>query len=283
MVVGGVSQGGPYLPTGPFPALLCYSYGRTSFVYLPRDQKILRYERRTVKVSVVLPTYNERENIGPLIEGISRVLAGEDYDYEVVVVDDDSPDGTAEAVRARYPDTERLKLICRNGQRSLATALKTGIEKSSGEVVVLMDADFSHSPQYLPALLYAVGRYDLVNGSRYLKFGGFQGNARARVCSAVINWFLRMVLRLKTTDNTSGFLAIKRSLLDRWDLDRIFYGYGDFHFRLLHRAFLNSASIWEVPIVHMLRRKGQAKTRLVRDGWRYVASALRIRLGIERI
>jgi dolichol-phosphate mannosyltransferase len=236
-----------------------------------------------VKVSVILPTYNERENIEPLIEGISRVLAGEGYDYEVVVVDDNSPDGTAEAVRKRYPNTGRVKLICRNGQRGLATAIKTGIQESYGDVVVLMDADFSHHPQDLLTLLSGIGRYDLVNGSRYLKSGGFQGNARARICSTVINWFLRMVLRLKTTDNTSGFLAIKRSLLDRWDLDRIFYGYGDFHFRLLHSAFLNSVSIWEVPVVHMLRRKGQAKTRLVRDGWGYLASALRIRLGIERV
>jgi len=236
-----------------------------------------------VKVSVILPTYNERENIVSLIESLSSVLVDEGHDYQVVVVDDNSPDGTAEAVRQRYSSTERVKLICRNGQRGLATALKTGIQESSGDVVVLMDADFSHSPQDLPALLDDVGRYDLVNGSRYLKSGGFQGNARARICSTVINWFLSMILRLKTTDNTSGFLAIKRSLLRRWDLDRIFYGYGDFHFRLLYDAFRSSATIKEVPIVHRPRRKGRAKTRLVRDGWGYVISALRVRMGIERI
>ena len=128
-------------------------------------------------------------------------------------------------------------------------------------------------------LLSHLDRYDLVNGSRYLPEGGFHGNGRARISSTVINWFLRTVLRLETTDNTSGFLAIKRSLLDNLELDRIFYGYGDFHFRLLYQAFLRAASVKEVPVVHRIRRSGQAKTRLFGDGWGYVSSALKIRLG----
>ena len=235
-----------------------------------------------MKVSVILPTYNERENIVSLVESLSVVLADEGFDYQIVVVDDNSPDGTAQAVREKYLDTEKVRLILRNGQRGLATAVKRGIEESSGEIVVLMDADFSHSPQDLPALLTGLGEFDLVNGSRYLPAGGFEGNARARVSSMMINWFLRMVLKLKTTDNTSGFLAVKRSLLNRLGFDRIFYGYGDFHFRLMYDTFRNSASVREVPVVHRLRRRGQAKTRLLRDGWGYVASALKIRLGIER-
>jgi len=163
-----------------------------------------------VKVSVILPTYNERENIALLIESLSRILADVGVDYQIVVVDDDSPDGTAEVVRQRCLATGKVKLVLRNGQRGLATALKTGIGESSGDVIVLMDADFSHSPQDLPALLSEMGKYDLVNGSRYLRPGGFQGNARARIFSMAINWFLRTVLGLKTTDNTSGFLALKR-------------------------------------------------------------------------
>lgn len=236
-----------------------------------------------MKVSVILPTYNEKENIVSLIESISSVLMGAGMDYQIVVVDDNSPDGTAEAVRGRCLAKEKVKLILRDGQRGLATAVKTGIQESSGEVVVMMDADFSHNPQDLPGLLSGVGKYDLVNGSRYLKPGGFQGNAQARIFSMVINWFIRLLLGLKTTDNTSGFLAIKRSLLERWDLEPIFHGYGDFHFRLMYHAFRSSAAVREVPVVHWPRRRGQAKTRLVQDGWGYIASALKIRLGIERI
>lgn len=234
-------------------------------------------------VDVILPTYNERENIVSLIESLGHILMEAGIDYRIVVVDDDSPDGTAEAVRGAPVAPEKVKLILRNGQRGLATAVKAGIEESSAEVVVLMDADFSHHPQDLPAMLSGMERYDLVNGSRYLSSGSFRGNRRARAFSAVINWFLRIVLGLKTTDNTNGFLAIRRSLLKDWDLSRIFYGYGDFHFRLMYGAVRDSAAIGEVPVVYRPRQKGQAKTRFIRDGWGYLWSAVKIRLGLEQM
>ena len=234
-------------------------------------------------VSVILPTYNERENIVPLIHSLDRILTDASIDYQVVVVDDDSPDGTAEAVRQECLPPAKVKLILRNGQRGLATAVKMGIQESSAEVVVLMDADFSHNPEDLPALLMGMESYDLVNGSRYLNPGSFRGNRRARIFSAVINWFLRVLLKLETTDNTNGFLAIRRSMLNGWDLDRIFHGYGDFHFRLMYNASRSSAAITEIPVVYRPRHRGQAKTRFIRDGWGYIWSALKIRLGLERI
>jgi dolichol-phosphate mannosyltransferase len=234
-----------------------------------------------MSVSVILPTYNERENIIPLIRSIGHILSATGVEYQIVVVDDNSPDGTAEVISQRCSAWETVNLIQRNGARGLATAVKLGIQESRGDIVVLMDADFSHNPQDLPALLREVGEYDLVNGSRYLNSGGFRGNTEARIFSNVINWFLRFILRLKTTDNTNGFLAVKRSLLNRCDLDRIFYGYGDFHFRLMHQAFLCSAAIREVPVVYRPRSKGRAKTRFIWDGWGYVWSALKIYLGIE--
>jgi dolichol-phosphate mannosyltransferase len=233
-------------------------------------------------VSVVLPTYNERENIVKLIEHLTEVLEG-GHPYEIVVVDDASPDGTAEAVEGRFGSSDVVRLIRRNGQRGLATAVRRGLEESRGEVIILMDADFSHRPQDLPVLLTVADRFDLVNGSRYLPTGGFQGSLRARVSSWLINRFLRSLLHLKTTDSTSGFLAIRRSLLSQLSAESIFYGYGDFHFRLLVDAGRHSASIGEVPVVHQFRRGGRAKTRLFRDGWGYVWSAIKIRLGVERL
>lgn len=233
-------------------------------------------------VSVVLPTYNERDNILGLIERLEEVLRGE-HRYEIVVVDDDSPDGTAEAVNGRFGQGDAVRLIRRNGERGLATAVKRGIEESQGDIIVLMDADFSHRPQDLPAMVALADRFDLVNGSRYHPEGGFQGSLRARSSSWIINWFLRVVLRLPTTDSTSGFLAIRRALMEKLSAERIFYGYGDFHFRLLVDAGRHSASIGEVPVVHQFRRGGQAKTRMFRDGWGYVWSAVKIRLGLEQL
>jgi len=233
-------------------------------------------------VSVILPTYNERDTIVELVERLAEVLE-RSRRYEIVVVDDNSPDGTARAVEDRFEQDAAVRLIRRNGQRGLATAVRRGIEESRGDILILMDADFSHRPQDLPAMLAKIDRFDLVNGSRYLPSGGFQGSLRARSSSWLINWFLRVLLRLRTTDSTSGFLAIRRSLVKKLSMKNIFYGYGDFHFRLLVDAGRHAASIGEVPVVHQFRRGGRAKTRLFRDGWGYVRSAVRIRLGLERL
>jgi dolichol-phosphate mannosyltransferase len=234
-----------------------------------------------MNVSVILPTYNERENIVDLVEHLKTVLDRGNYRYEIMVVDDHSPDGTARAVRDRFGRDDAVKLICRNGQRGLATAVRRGIEECRGDVIVLMDADFSHRPEDLPALLEATSRYDLVNGSRYLSGGGFQGTFRARCSSMLINWFLRVVLDLETSDNTSGFLAVRRTVLEQLSFDRIFHGYGDFHFRLLRDVARRSGTVLEVPVIHQLRHRGRAKTRLFRDGWGYVRSAVKIRLDRE--
>jgi len=235
-----------------------------------------------MKISVILPTYNERENIVPLIESLSNVLQADGHEYQIVVVDDESPDGTAQAVGEKFHQVDRVKLIRRNGQRGLGTAVRAGIEASSGEILVVMDADLSHDPRDVSQLVSGIGEFDLVNGSRYLDSGGFQSSAKARISSKAINWFLRLVLGLKTTDNTIGFLAVKRSLLSKLNLEGIFHGYGDFHFRLMYDASRNGASVCEVPVIHRLRRKGRAKTRLFKDGWGYVTSALKIRLGMKR-
>lgn len=234
-----------------------------------------------MKISVILPTYNERENIVGLIESLSEMLAAQALAYEIVIVDDNSPDGTAEAIRT-HSDTVRVKLIVRKDKRGLATAIKTGIRAATGDIILIMDADFSHDPRDALKLVSRAHDYDIVNGSRFLKGGGFEVRTLGRVMSFVMNRFLKLVLRLENTDNTMGFFAVKTSMLGRLDLDRIFYGYGDFHIRLMYHATRNGASILEVPVVYKPRRRGQTKTRLLKDGWGYVVSALRLRLGVER-
>lgn len=234
-----------------------------------------------MRVSIILPTYNERENIVSLVESLSEQLTDHAVDYEIVIVDDNSPDGTAEAVGALCRAGAPVKVIVRTEERGLATAIKTGIGAATGEVVLIMDADFSHDPKDALRLVSRAQDYDIVNGSRFLKGGGFEVRTVGRVMCLVMNRFLRLVLRLKNTDNTMGFLAIKKSMLSHLDLDRIFYGYGDFHIRLMYHAARNGATVLEVPVVYKPRRGGRTKTRLLRNGWGYVVSAVQLRLGIE--
>lgn len=230
-----------------------------------------------MKVSVILPTYNERENIVSLVGSLSEQMLAHAFDYEIVIVDDNSPDGTAEVVRAHCGTVVPVKLIVRKDKRGLATAIKAGVRAATGDVILIMDADFSHDPRDALKLVSQVWEYDIVNGSRFLKGGGFEVRTVGRVMSLLINRFLRLVLHLDTTDNTMGFLAIKRSLLTRLDVDAIFYGYGDFHFRLMYYAARNGATFVEVPVVYKPRRAGKGKTRMLKDGWGYVVTALRLR------
>lgn len=232
-----------------------------------------------MRVSIILATYNERENICALIGAVRGRLAGSGLEAEVIVVDDNSPDGTAAAVKERCGGNPGVKLIVRTAERGLATAIRTGFAQAAGDVLVSMDADFSHAPDDVARLVEEAAHSDLVSGSRYLRGGGFEEPTIYRLYSVLINLFLRFVLGLRTTDNTNGFIALRRSLWEKLDLDRVFYGYGDFHFRLMYYAAKAGAVIREVPVVYKPRVHGRTKTQVFKHGWGYVVSALRVRFG----
>ncbi|MBI2580521.1 glycosyltransferase [Candidatus Woesearchaeota archaeon] len=236
------------------------------------------------KVSVVLATYNERENIIPLIAAVIKNLKnGGKYDFEIVVVDDNSPDATYDAVMAKYSKDRRVKAI-RRFERGLATALRRGIEESSGDVIVMMDTDFSHDPSQLPGLVELAFKYGIGNGSRFIKGGRFTGKKYRSVVTRLLQLFTRVMLGVPATDFTNGFVAIKRDTLQGLSLDRIFFGYGDYCFRLFyyaHRAHKNKFRIAEMPSYYKPRVHGQSKTREFKTGLQYVASILRLRLGIS--
>ncbi|MEK6853749.1 MAG: glycosyltransferase, partial [Nanoarchaeota archaeon] len=120
---------------------------------------------KEIKVSVVLATYNERDNIIPLIAAVIKNLEKSgNYDFEIVVVDDSSPDGTSEVVRKAYAKNKKVRLITRH-ERGLATAIRRGVEESKGDVIVMMDTDFSHDPLQLPELVGLALKYGVGNGS----------------------------------------------------------------------------------------------------------------------
>jgi dolichol-phosphate mannosyltransferase len=228
-----------------------------------------------MKVSVILPTYNESGNIGDLIAAIEAISHPEGWDTEIVVVDDNSPDGTVDAVKncqdrindgwttkgLLQPHIE-IKLLVRTQERGLATAIKYGILKSSGEVVVVMDTDFNHEPRMIPQMVKFLEFYDLVTGSRFVMGGGME-DMRRYYYSLYYNLFVRMLLRLQVQDNLSGFFAIRREKLMPMNLDDIFQGYGEYFIRLLYSARRRGYRMLEVPVFYILRRHGQSKSRFL--------------------
>jgi len=229
-----------------------------------------------LRTSIILPTYNERDNIVDLIHSILEHVGSAGLDYEIVVVDDSSPDGTAMAVRERFGDNPRVRVIVRT-ERGLATAIKHGILNSFGEIIVVMDTDFNHDPKMIPQMVKFLEYYDIIIGSRFVMAGGMEDRTRYFL-SFLYNLFIRLLFRTQVQDNLSGFFSIYREKLMEMDLDHIFYGYGDYFIRLLITAWRKNLNMLEVPVFYRLRLHGHSKTQAIRVFWQYTRSVLRLRL-----
>jgi len=229
------------------------------------------------EVSVVLPTYNERDNIGPLIEAI---LANLDQPTRIIVVDDDSPDGTWRVVEEMAAHDQRIELLRRTDERGLTSALNAGIIRARGDVIAWMDCDLSMPPEKLPELVEALAGCDLAVGSRYVQGGKDAGHSFAgRAFSWVMNFCTALLLGFAIRDYTSGFIAAKREVFDQITLRG---DYGEYCIDLLHRARKKGFKIREIPYYFVPRQSGESKTAprvwdYFRKGIKYVILVLRLR------
>ena len=208
---------------------------------------------------VVVPTYNERANLPVLVAGLMQ-HAG----VRVLVVDDQSPDGTgdvAEELARQYPG--RVDVMHRTGRRGLGRSYIDGITKALGEpvdVICQMDADLSHDPRQLPALMAAASLADVVLGSRYVTGGAIVNwPARRRLLSRFANIYIRAVTRLGVRDCTTGYRCWRRAALAALPLDRFFSDGYSFLVEMLFVAARRGCRIAEVPITFVERREGESK------------------------
>lgn len=220
---------------------------------------------------MVVPTYDETENVGPLTEGVLRALSGvesppevgADLRVEILFIDDASPDGTADRVRALARRDPRIRLLSRPRKLGLGTAylagFRVGLEEGF-DLVVTMDADLSHDPAYLPALVAAAGEHDLVLGSRYVPGGGVHNwGLHRRLLSRSANALARRVLALPVHDATSGFRVYRASALRALPLETIRSSGYSFLEEVTFLAARRGLSLGEVPIVFRDRRGGRSK------------------------
>jgi dolichol-phosphate mannosyltransferase len=231
-----------------------------------------------IDVSVILPTYCERDNIGRLISAIEDGLLDAGWEVEILVVDDNSPDCTAQAVDEHLPRQGSIvKCIVRTEERGLATAIKCGLHESHGNRIVVMDTDFNHSPANLPEMVRQLDNYDLVIGSRFVKGGGMEERRRYWF-SLLYNLLIQGILFQGIRDNLSGFFAIRRAQLLNLDMDAIFYGYGEYFIRLTYMARQRGFNILEVPVFYTLRQYGFSKSNFLSMIYNYTRCALELRL-----
>ena len=194
-----------------------------------------------------------------------------------VVVDDNSPDGTAGAVRDSFPDDLRVKLFVRTEERGLATAIRYGAEHSTGNILVFMDTDFNHDPAILPQMIKFLDYYDIIIGSRFVMAGGMEDKFR-QFSSLIYNYGIRILFGTPVHDNLSGFFSIDRDKLFSMDLDQIYYGYGDYFIRLLMVAHKRGYKMLEIPVFYRLRMHGHSKTQFVSTFVQYTKALLVLRL-----
>jgi dolichol-phosphate mannosyltransferase len=208
---------------------------------------------------VVMPTYNERENLPTIVP----LVLAQDSDLHVLVVDDNSPDGTGELADQLAAESQRVQVVHRAGKLGLGTAYIEGFKwalERDYEYVFEMDSDFSHNPEHIPEFLEAAREYDLVLGSRYLKGVTVVNWPMSRL---LLSWFAnkyaRVVTGLPFSDTTGGFKCYRRKVLEGIDLDAITSEGYSFQIETSFRAWRKGFKVGEIRIVFTDRSEGMSK------------------------
>lgn len=222
-------------------------------------------------ISVILPTYNEKDSILQLIQAVHVAIAN--YDHEIVIADDNSPDGTyLEIKNANLP---YVNAILRIDNKGFAKSIRCGIENAKGEVVIIMDSDFNHQPNYLPFMIDSLKYYDCVSASRFV-YGGDMGNRSHHLLSWVFNIFVRIMTGEKVTDSLYGFIAIKKEIINKVNFDDVFWGYGDYCIRLMYYLQKKDVSILQFPAVNGKRIAGEGNSRFFKVFRQYFVEVLKL-------
>lgn len=209
---------------------------------------------QAVELSLIAPTYNEKENIVPLVERVHKALS--QYDYELIIVDDNSPDGTAQlanSLSSKYP----LKVIVRTTERGLASAVVAGFSQASGQVLGVIDADLQHPPEAIPALLDAIrGGADVAIGSRYVEGGGIEGwSTKREIISIGAKTIARLLLSSVKgiKDPLAGFFLFRREVIEGAVLAPTGY-------KILLEVLVkgNASQVVEVPYIFKERERGKS-------------------------
>jgi dolichol-phosphate mannosyltransferase len=235
--------------------------------------------------SIILPTYNEKDNIIALIKKINRQV---NDPKEIIVVDDNSPDGTSKIVSEYQKSIKHLILITRTKDKGLTGSIKEGIKRASGDIVVWMDCDFSHPPEIIQSLISEVRNgCDAVIASRYVPGGKpkkmsvkAKDNPMSIYLSLVLNQVIKLILYQPFNDWTSGFIAIRSRVLNNIDFSG---DYGEYFIDLIYKMYINKYKVSEIPYISQNRLHGESKTGnnlldYVKKGRKYLSKAISLRI-----
>ena len=211
------------------------------------------------KILVIIPTYNEAQNIEKLISKITAL----ELDLNFLIIDDSSPDGTADIVKNLINNNSDISLIIQSSKSGLGTAYKRGFKwaiEQGYDKIIQIDADLSHNPKSIPKLIEASMEYDLVIGSRYIKGINVINWPMSRLLlSYFANKYVKLLTRLRINDSTSGYKCIKTQVLKEIDLDKVQSQGYSFQIEINFLAFYKGFRLKEIPIVFHDRTVGESK------------------------
>ena len=231
-----------------------------------------------MKTLVLVPTYNERDNVVPLITQILDLQTSVD----LLVIDDASPDGTADVVQQNFGEHPRVHLLKRSGKLGLGTAYAAGFHyafENDYEAAITMDADFSHNPRYIPELIRASAQADMVIGSRYVEGGATENWGWLRIwISRIANLMAHSLLSLQPADCTSGYRLYHCRALHELDFEGVVAEGYSYLVEILYRAESRNLRIVEIPITFIERRAGKSKISR-KEIFKAIQTILRLRFG----
>ncbi|XP_037820015.1 dolichol-phosphate mannosyltransferase subunit 1 [Lucilia sericata] len=215
------------------------------------------------KYSILLPTYNEKENLPIIIWLIMKYLNESGYKFEVIIIDDGSPDGTLEVAQdlQKIYGEDKILLRPRKAKLGLGTAYIHGIQHATGDFIIIMDADLSHHPKFIPEFIELQKKhdYDIVSGTRYQGSGGVFGwDFKRKLISRGANFLSQLLLRPRASDLTGSFRLYKKPVLEKCISSCVSKGYV-FQMEMLVRARQHGFSVCEVPITFVDRVYGTSK------------------------
>lgn len=229
-----------------------------------------------MKVAVILPTYNEKENIKRLVPRLDAVFKDNRITGEVIIVDDNSPDGTGEAAEA-LAKKYKVRVVHRNEKLGIGSAYVAGMSVTDADVLFTMDADLSHDPEALPTFLPKLKDHDIVIGARYTKGGRMNVSWYRRMLSKGANLLVQNILGIPVPDVTSGYRAYNRKILKTLRRHTISSKGYVFLTEILFYALKDGAKVTEVPIIFTDRQIGKSKlTRFEMAAFFYRVARLRI-------
>jgi dolichol-phosphate mannosyltransferase len=214
------------------------------------------------RLMIVIATYNERENLPTLVERLRQVAP----QATLLIIDDNSPDGTGQWAEERGQSDTQVRVVHRSGKQGLGSAILLAMRAAIAEnfdLLLNLDADWSHPPDAIPDLLAGMRQHDVMIGSRYIPGGGTAGWPwHRRLMSRAVNWYSRWALRLPTRDCSGGYRCFRTATLAKLDLSRIRSSGYSFHEELLWHLKRTGASFGETPILFVDRRFGSSKINL---------------------